>query len=830
MTGARYSCCDEDRRDLLLASGPPDKTGIDYVEVMHGNPTTIDVYLVRPLPLPGAALTRDNVVISGGVRLPAPRIDDVEEHPAAGPVAFYRVVLAAGAQTDFSTYRLTLVAGAGLSAPPAFVDPRLSSVEFGFKVDCPSDFDCLDDVPAPAKPSGREASFDRLARDWDGFRRLMLDRISVLVPGFREDDPVDLTTTIIEALAWRADQQSYRIDWVATEAFLDTAHSPASIARHARLVDYAPGLGASARCFVSLGFKPGVGPMADGMVLPRGTPLLPRDGGPVVLPAAGYPLALSQRAVVFELAGDLALWSWRNEIALHTWSDGRCALPRGATSATLVDKSTAASALKLGDFLLFEEITAPDTGAAADADPARRHVVRLTGVTPVTDILSTETLVDVTWATADALPFALIIDAMISQTSGPARRVVCGVARGNIMLADHGASLPPAPHLGLPPSAVTALRPRLNPPTAPEGENWRPRLVGAYDLLARTAPHLPSDPGAVPAAALSTVDPSTCAAALQLTDSFAGWTARRDLIASGPFDRDFVVETGPDGLPNLRFGDGVHGLKPSVATGFTLSGRFGAGPVGLLGADAIGRVVLPDPLAGAEILWARNPLPASGGAAPETAASIRVAAPQAFRMQDRAVTAEDYASVAMRHPEVANAVAIPRWTGAWQTVLVHVDRAGGLPVDAAFRTDLLVFLERFRLAGFDVAVRGAVAVPLDIALDVCARPDVLRATVGRRVRRALSPFGPAEGSFGFFHPDNFTFGSVLYLSRLVAAVMAVDGVQSVRPVRFQRFRFLPMGEIEAGLIRPVGTEILELKDDPNFPEGGRLDIRMGGGR
>ena len=27
--------------------------------------------------------------------------------------------------------------------------------------------------------------------------------------------------------------------------------------------------------------------------------------------------------------------------------------------------------------------------------------------------------------------------------------------------------------------------------------------------------------------------------------------------------------------------------------------------------------------------------------------------------------------------DALNAVAIPRWTGAWQTMLVHVDRKGG---------------------------------------------------------------------------------------------------------------------------------------------------------
>ena len=52
---------------------------------------------------------------------------------------------------DFSTYTLSIVANSGSDEPPADFDPRLSSIEFSFKVECPADFDC---APAAALPAG----------------------------------------------------------------------------------------------------------------------------------------------------------------------------------------------------------------------------------------------------------------------------------------------------------------------------------------------------------------------------------------------------------------------------------------------------------------------------------------------------------------------------------------------------------------------------------------------------------------------------------------------------------------------------------------------------
>lgn len=823
-----YICCDEQRRAQLANLPQPARFScIDFITVDAGattaDPTVITIVLVNPLTAP-ATLTGSNIKITGGVRFPPPKIDP---NSVAGGPATYSVTIPGNQPTDFSTYRLALVTGPDNDAPPSFIDPRLSAVDFSFKVGCPSDFDCLPECADVSEPAPSIA-FDYRVRDYQGFRRQLLDRLAEQVPGFREDDPVDFTTTLIEALAYRADQQSYRLDWVGTEAFLSTARSRTSITRHARLVDYTPIEGASARVFARFIFHAGA--VADPLELAASTPLLVRSEGlRNVVPAGDYRRVLAQNPIVFETMAPLTVWQWRNLIAFYTWGDSECRLVKGATAATLIDASGGVGSLVPGDLLLLAETRSPETGDRADARADHRHVVRLTRVTPTSDVLAnpSPTLVTVEWAAADALPFDLVIQSAIDNVPGGDPTGTYAEAAGNIMLADHGASAPPAAMLGLPPADVEALRPALTPPSPVDDTPWRPALDRTD--VARVAPIDLDAVPSIPASVLATVDPSHTLPALFLDDDFAVWTARGDLLESSAFDRDFVIETDIQGRPSLRFGDGVNGLAPAPGTALAVRGRFGSGASGNIGSGALAHVVLSLAHQGAD-LAVTNPLPARGGLAPEPISAIRIAAPQAFRRQERAVTPADYVTAAKSYPEVANAVAVPRWTGAWQTMLVYIDRQGGQAVDQIFLRTLLNYLESDRLMGFDVALRGAVPAPLDIALFICAKPDQLRSTVAGRVRDALRPSGGVSGAHGFFHPDNFTFGSPLYLSKLIAAVMAVDGVQSVMPRTFQRVGRVSQGEIDSGVIRPNSVEVLQLEDDPSFPERGRLALIMGGGR
>jgi predicted phage baseplate assembly protein len=257
------------------------------------------------------------------------------------------------------------------------------------------------------------------------------------------------------------------------------------------------------------------------------------------------------------------------------------------------------------------------------------------------------------------------------------------------------------------------------------------------------------------------------------------------------------------------------------------AGRFGKPLAGNIGADVLWHVVTG--VAGVKSV--RNPLPASGGVAPLSPTAIRIEAPQAFRIQQRAVTEADWAEVAQRQAEVSRALARIRWTGAWRTAFVYVDRKGGLPVetDKSFRSRMLTHLDRYRLAGVDLALRGPVPVSLDITLKLCVCPGYLRADVLRGVLHRLTAGAMDDGRPGFFHPDNFTFGSSLYLSVLIGAVMEVPGVASVEPVRFQRWAKAAVNELADGVIHAGEFEVLRLDNDPNFPENGRLVIDLQGG-
>jgi predicted phage baseplate assembly protein len=254
--------------------------------------------------------------------------------------------------------------------------------------------------------------------------------------------------------------------------------------------------------------------------------------------------------------------------------------------------------------------------------------------------------------------------------------------------------------------------------------------------------------------------------------------------------------------------------------------RVGNGRSGNVGAETITQVVTD--VEG--IVGVRNPLPARGGRDPELLEQVRLYAPQAFRVQERAVTEADYAAVAQRHPEVQRAAATRRWSGSWHTWYVTVDRKRGLPVDTDFKERLHGFLGRFRLAGYDLEIQAPRFAALDIALRVCVEAGYLRSNVKRALLgEAFSNADLPGGRRGFFHPDNLSFGQPVYLSQVVTAAMAVPGVRWVEPVRFQRWGERERGELEAGRITFDRLEIARLDNDPNAPENGKIEFDMQGG-
>ena len=835
---APQSCCAQNRRELVRAGGI--SNGIDYLEVLDGagvpeadRQRVLEVHLLDDPSPELLALPPEGVVIGGGVRMTGIRAVTLSW---SGRVLTVRV----DRPGDFSTYTLTLRTPAGGVVPG--MDGQLSSIDFSFMVDCPAEFDC--DRCTPTRPEAEPGpDLDYLTRDYAGFRRLMLDRLAVLAPDLRERNAADLTVALVEALAYSADHQSYRLDAIGMEASLATARRRTTARRHARLVDHRTHDGSNARTWVHL--RAGAG--QSGVPVPAGTQLLTRV--PWLAPtverdSAAYQQALAGGAVVFETMHDVAISQDCNEIQLYTWGDEECCLPAGATAATLLGHPPLAD----GDVVVLLERLGPRSGAESDADPRHRHAVRLTSVAATQDPIGGRFLdpptgdpVDVTeiaWAAEDAVPFAVCLSARTSDHLVTGISVACG----NIVLADHGrtlaapaiATVPPAdPRLALPavggtqcsPAQATA-RPARFALTVPQPDVTMAATIGR--ALPGTDPRdLARFDPAAPAVAAMTWQKRYVRPQVRLTDQDGRpWRAVRDLLGSNAFSPEFVVEVEADGTATCRFGTEGYGLRPGEGTVFDLTWRRGNGPAGNIGSDAIAHVVTTDP----RIAAATNPVPGTGGTAPESIDRTRQDAPVAFLVPERAVTADDYASVAGRHPQVQRAVATMRWTGSWYTVFLTVDRLGGLGVDAGFESGLRAFLETYRMAGHDLEIDGPRFVALDIVLRVCVLGDYYRSDVAVAVLERLGTGRLADGRRAFFHPDTLTFAQPVTLSALLAAAQEVEGVRFVEPVTFQRRGEDRSGALALGEITMGRLEIARLDNDPSFVERGTLRLDLEGGR
>ena len=869
----RYFCGRPRRLQALRAHAG--LNGIEWLEVLDldapaGSPRqrTLLVQLVRPLD--GAVdFGAGNVEITGGVRVTpvgvewAARAADAEVLLADGLIneaerdlllerdgaqADDLLVIRTDSDGDHSRYTLHLI---GEDGPLPGFDPPLSEVDFSFKVECPSDFDCAPVDDCPPEP-GETPPIDYLAKDYASFRQLLLDRLSVVMPEWTERNPADIGVALVEILAHQGDHLSYFQDAVATEAYLGTARRRPSVRRHARLLDYRMHDGCNARVWICLRAEAGV----RNVVLPReylpGRPtrFLSRvtGAGTLVGEDRFREILGERRPTIFEPLYDLRMFHSHNRMGFHAWGDEECCLPAGTVRATLRDGRVDGDRLllRVGDVVVLQEVLGPETGLPADADPAHRHVVRLTRVVPEAEVdedgvrtpgpqrmdeLLDQPIVEIEWGAEDALPFPLCVSARVEEEGIPVLYEEVSVARGNVVLADHGRTLDPEE---LPEPTGS----RLYRPTLAEGGVTRraPFDAGAWSEAR------PGQRGWRSAGGALVQDPRDALAAVHLRDDEAlDWRPMQDLLGSDRFAAEFVVEEENEGTATLRFGDDVHGRIPAGGVAIAATYRIGSGPAGNVGAGAIAHV-LTTPGLGIDAsdpaepgVW--NPMPAVGGVLPESMEEVRLYAPQAFRTQERAVTEADYAAVAERHPEVSRAVARRLWTGSWHTMFITVDRVGGRPVDQSFEEELAAFVQRFQLAGHDIEIEPPRFVPLDIALDVCVKPGFFRSAVRRALLERFSSRTLPGGGLGFFHPDRFTFGDRVHLSAVIAAAMEIPGVRWVEfnpagspPARFQRWGKAPAHEIAQGYIAMGRLEIARLDNDPNAAENGRIEFRMEGGQ
>jgi hypothetical protein len=849
------TCLDESRRRLVREKG---FNGLDYIEADQAA-GVLHLFFLDKAP---KGLSMENVRISGGQRIREIKVLSIDFCRADDPELDDCMIVSVDPWGDFSTYTLCLV---DLPDQLRF-DPRYLCLEFCFTAGCPSDLDCRQTVQCQPD-AHREPEIDYLAKDYASFRQLILDRLALTLPEWRETHIPDLGLALVEVLAYAGDHLSYFQDAVATEAYLETARQRISVRRHARLVDYRIHEGCNARAWLHLNTDRDLIGVIDPQEVYFITDLMNGTHLPQgVLTSQDLKDVPRDRYEVFELLREnyddtIRLYQGHNKIHVYTWGDRQCCLPRDATRATLVDGTVEVVhsgdtesddpkqsdpqteekryerhlALKAGDFLLFEEVMGPQTGAAADADPGHRQVVRLTRVEPGEDLLTGTALLEIEWDREDALAFPLCISALGPPPECELLENI-SVARGNIFQVDHGQRR--EENLGtvaLESSEMTCEAEELSSEVTHLPGPFHPTLTHIPLTFSAPLPEL------APASRRVDQDPRQALPQVWLftqpVSPSPPWQVRYDLLASGPDDRHYVVEMDNRRRTHLRFGDGDLGLRPAAGTAFFATYRVGSGAAGNVGAETIRRMVLRRTRLEGIAIKARNPLPAGGGTEPETLARIKQHAPHAFRYElMRAIAAQDYADIVMARfgRRIQRAAATLRWTGSWMEALVAVDPYGTYEPDTALLNEIADYLFAFRRIGHDVCVVPARHVPLYVKLTVCVQPGHLRGHVKQALLAEFSNRRLPDGRSGFFHPDQLTFGHGVRLSRLVARAQKVAGVAAVLATpdqtHLERLFEGPNGEVENGILPLAPFEIARLDNDPDFPENGVLELDLGCGR
>jgi hypothetical protein len=260
----------------------------------------------------------------------------------------------------------------------------------------------------------------------------------------------------------------------------------------------------------------------------------------------------------------------------------------------------------------------------------------------------------------------------------------------------------------------------------------------------------------------SASNPDGVASSLQVRVDNLEWHEVRNMAFAAAVDRSFVTRTADDGKTTVTFGDGVHGRRLSTGAANVVA-RYRNG-IGSPGNVAAGQVSLlaSRPLGVKDVI---NPLPASGGADPETRDQARGNVPLAVMALDRLVSVPDYANFSRAFGGVGKAAAVALAGG----VRVTVAGAGDIRIDTTSDVyrNLLSSLQIYGDPSLPVALDVRELLALSLSAKVGLAADYAWEFVEPVIRDTLLD------AFGF---ERSALARNVYLSQVIACIQGVPGV------------------------------------------------------
>jgi len=366
-----------------------------------------------------------------------------------------------------------------------------------------------------------------------------------------------------------------------------------------------------------------------------------------------------------------------------------------------------------------------------------------------------------------------------------------------------------------------------------QGETVRDEILGSgnatpfqsFTLKKKPLTYLPSSNSEGLSAVQST---------LILTVNGVAWSEQPNLIESGASAHDYAVRTDDSGQSTVFFGDGFNGaMPPTGRDNVHARYRKGLGTEGNVIAGGIQQLV--DAVPGLQKV--SNPAPSTGGADPDTVAQIRISAPASVTTFGRAISAPDYASLALQFPSVQKATA--SWIRIDENlkpvpvpyVQLTVGTSDGSAIEGSITgKNLRSYLDNHRDPNIPLRILDFTPVFLDVDLTIDIANQYPRQATLARVQARLNPGVNPDGSFGYFSFQNLRFGQNIHLSVLYSVVQEIEGV---RDLRFSTFRRMDQDANNAAMVRDDifirPTELAVIGNDPGNPDHGLLRVEIGVG-
>lgn len=277
---------------------------------------------------------------------------------------------------------------------------------------------------------------------------------------------------------------------------------------------------------------------------------------------------------------------------------------------------------------------------------------------------------------------------------------------------------------------------------------------------------------------------------------FVKWTEVQHLTDYGPNDQVYTTTLDEDDIVTVKFGDGVSGSIPTLYSEIRAKYTVGGGNEGNVDAGTLNTLSYVPGLSEVQLtalqadISVTNSETAFAGADPESTEQVRTAAPLSLRANNRAVTLQDFGTLALSVTGIGKANAT---ASVWSSVTVYiaptrtatdVDDAPGLDELGAptaefdrLKSDLETFYEGKTLIGTTVTVSPPVYIDVNVTITYTKLSQYTTTEIETAIKQKMvTAFGYAN----MYFEDTINAGDIEF------ELLQIPGIQVARVTQLYR--------------------------------------------